>query len=171
MNKQIVAIMALVFTFAVASCRTQPSPEVINNGKAPIEDPIDLNDNEQYQKNIYFNNIIFDPDMLDCSNVYPVERFLNDQNDYEGIISLLIEGPSSEEIREGYVSNLPPNTLLNQIVIENKTAFIDFDILQVGGSCATMAVEAQINSTLIQFDEIDEVIISIQGQTEGVLEP
>jgi spore germination protein GerM len=53
-------------------------------------------------------------------------------------------------------------------------ARVDFDEqlnYQVGGSCRVMAIRAQIEQTLKQFSTVDSVIISVNGQTEGILEP
>lgn len=51
---------------------------------------------------------------------------------------------------------------------------IDFDErleFQVGGSCRVAAISAQIRETLKQFPQVKEVIISINGRTEDILQP
>ncbi|PIP22172.1 MAG: hypothetical protein COX38_02115, partial [Candidatus Nealsonbacteria bacterium CG23_combo_of_CG06-09_8_20_14_all_39_25] len=42
---------------------------------------------------------------------------------------------------------------------------------QVGGSCKVSAIRAQITQTLKQFPTVDEVVISINGRTEDILQP
>ena len=53
-------------------------------------------------------------------------------------------------------------------------AVVDFDkTLEqgVGGSCRVTAIRAQIEKTLQQFLEIDEVVISIDGRAGDILQP
>jgi len=50
----------------------------------------------------------------------------------------------------------------------------DFDEqleFQVGGSCRVSAIRAEITQTLKQFSTVKEVVISIDGRTEDILQP
>ncbi|MBA7661011.1 hypothetical protein ES703_69021 [subsurface metagenome] len=63
---------------------------------------------------------------------------------------------------------------IQKLIIENGVAKIDFDEqleFQVGGSCRVVAIRAQITETLKQFPTVDNVIISIDGRTEDILQP
>jgi spore germination protein GerM len=63
---------------------------------------------------------------------------------------------------------------LKGIKIEGGVATVDFDktlMDKVGGSCRVGAIRSQIENTLKQFSTIKEVIVSVGGKTEGVLEP
>jgi len=42
---------------------------------------------------------------------------------------------------------------------------------QVGGSCRVSAIRAQIIETLKQFSTVKNVVISINGRTEDILQP
>ncbi len=143
---------------------TPPSPPIVD------EEPPSATPNE-YVYLLFFNNLVEDPEMLDCTSVYPTERYFFEELDPTALIQVLIEGPTEEEKIKGFVSNFPPDTLLNEVVIKEGTAWVDFSYLQIGGSCATSALRSQITQTLLQFPEVNEVIITILGQTEGVLEP
>ncbi|HPP18950.1 MAG TPA: GerMN domain-containing protein, partial [Candidatus Dojkabacteria bacterium] len=58
--------------------------------------------------------------------------------------------------------------------IEDGVARVDFSKeLEEGvaGSCKVESIRAQIEETLKQFDNIDSVIISVEGKVEGILQP
>ena len=63
---------------------------------------------------------------------------------------------------------------VNSLIIEDDIVKVDFDEqleYQIGGSCRVMAIRSQITGTLVQFSEINNVIISINGRTEDILQP
>ncbi|MGM0629168.1 MAG: GerMN domain-containing protein, partial [Patescibacteria group bacterium] len=41
----------------------------------------------------------------------------------------------------------------------------------VAGSATVLAIRGQIENTLRQFDPVDNVVIKIEGEEEGVLQP
>ena len=41
----------------------------------------------------------------------------------------------------------------------------------VGGACKVTAIRSQITETLKQFFAVTQVIISVNGKTEGILQP
>jgi len=60
------------------------------------------------------------------------------------------------------------------LTIENGVAKADFDPqlqFQVGGSCRVQAIRAEITQTLKQFPTVNEVFISVNGETELILQP
>jgi len=60
------------------------------------------------------------------------------------------------------------------LTIENGTAIVNFSKemnAYGGGSARVSAIRQQITRTLRQFDTVDEVVISVAGETEGVLQP
>lgn len=88
-------------------------------------------------------------------------------------IEELLKGPLNEE-RATYSSSIPKGVKINSLRIEKGTAYIDFsEELQAygGGSAAAITIEWQIKKTLMQFPTVDEVIISIEGRTEDILQP
>lgn len=89
-------------------------------------------------------------------------------------LTLLLLGPTESEEQAGYQTNIPARTKLKSVVIENGTAKADFseELNQFGGgSCRVAAIRAQISETLKQFSSVTNVIISVNGQTEDILQP
>ncbi len=86
----------------------------------------------------------------------------------------LLKGPTEAEKRSGLETSIPAGVKINSLRIENGTAYADFDQRlqeQVGGSVRTMAIRRQITLTLQQFSTVQNVIISIDGRTEDILQP
>lgn len=112
----------------------------------------------------------------DCSLVFPVERFIWKTNaPARAAVEELLSGPTpSEEQSEGYFTSLNKGVSIKGIKIEKNIAYIEFDEqleFQVGGSCRVSAIRSQIIQTLRQFENVKEVIISINGRTEDILQP
>jgi len=112
---------------------------------------------------------------FDCSRTIAVERKVpKTQGIAKAAIETLLRGATENEIIQGYVSNIPLGARLQKITIENGVAKAEFDEqleYQVGGSCRVAAIRAQITQTLKQFPTVKEVIISIDGRTEDILQP
>ena len=86
----------------------------------------------------------------------------------------LLQGPTRQEILEGYFTSINPNVKIQKLTIENTVAKVDFDITlekNVGGSCRVTAIRNQITQTLLQFNTVKSVVISINGRTEDILQP
>ncbi len=86
----------------------------------------------------------------------------------------LLKGPMPDEEEQGYSTAINEGTELQDIRIENNIAFVDFnEELQEGvaGSAWVTMIRSQISTTLTQFDTVNDVVISINGETEGILEP
>lgn len=120
---------------------------------------------------LYFSNIKFDPDMIDCSKVYPVSREVHMLTTPLDVMHLLLQGPTEEEKEKGYTSPIPEGVKINEISISDGIAKIDFSNLNPGGSCRVAAIRAEITETLKQFPEVKEVIISVDGNIEEALQP
>lgn len=126
--------------------------------------------------NVFFSNIKEDPEVLNCDVVYPIPRRLfSEEVSVPAVLQTLFLGLSDEEIAQGYVNNLPEGDVkLLSFNIEDGAVHVDFSQeLQEGvaGSCRVMAIRAQITETLKQFDNIDEVVISVEGNVEEALQP
>jgi len=123
---------------------------------------------------VYFNNSKLDSE-VSCNKVFPVEREVTKTEAIaRTALEELAKGPSEEEKRNGFFSNLNPGVKIKSLVIENGAARVDFNEqleFQVGGSCRVSAIRSQIAETLRQFSTVDDVIISINGRTEDVLQP
>ncbi len=127
---------------------------------------------------VFFSNSRNDPEMLDCSKVYPVKRkvlaIFNKETAVQSALEELLQGPSFEEKETGFFTSINEGVAIRNLKIENKTVKIDFDEkleFQVGGSCRVVAIRSQIIETVSQFQGIDEVVISINGRTKDILQP
>ena len=130
----------------------------------------------EHQISVYFNNSQNDPDMLDCSNVYPVKRTVTTMSSDVGVaVHMLLNGPTDTEKDNGYFSNLPQNVQDPKVTIENDKVILDFndDLEQgTGGSCRVTAIRSQIQETAKNADPYRrDVVISINGRTEDILQP
>lgn len=124
---------------------------------------------------VYFNNNKLDPE-VSCDKVFPVEREIQ-KIEAIGSAALwqLLLGPIDQEKADGYFTSINSGVkLLGLSIDEDGTATADFDDqleYQVGGSCRVAAIRAQITETLKQFPTVNNVIISINGRTEDILQP
>ncbi len=110
-----------------------------------------------------------------CKNNYPIEReIIKTEGIARATIEELLKGLSEEEKEAGYFTSINEGVKINGLTITNGTAKIDFDeTLEqgVGGSCRVLAIREQIIQTLMQFSTVKNVIISINGRTEDILQP
>ena len=132
---------------------------------------------------IFLLNKIKDPDTLYCDQTYPVERavsrFSDNRKSYLGeytylALAELLKGPMGNEKERGYFSSINEGTKTQKIIIEDGVARVDFNQKLnegVAGSCKVQAIRSQITETLKQFPEIKEVVISVNGESETILQP
>jgi len=124
--------------------------------------------------NVYFNNSNLDPE-ASCNKVFAVERKVPEtQAIARAAVEELLKGPTEKEKSEGFFSSINSGVKIQKLSIENGIAKIDFDgqiEFQVGGSCRVSAISHEITETLKQFPSIKEVIISVDGRTEDILQP
>ena len=110
----------------------------------------------------------------DCSAVFSVEREIEKT---EGVgkaaLNELLKGPTAQEKEDGYLTSVEDGVELNSLNIEGGVATADFseELNQGGGSCMMEGRRAQIKKTLKQFPTVDEVVISVEGETGGILQP
>lgn len=124
---------------------------------------------------VFFGNSKLDPEAMDCRKVYAVNRRIPKIPEVgKAAMERLLEGPTAAEKEEGYFTSLNQGITIQKLTIENKVAKIDFDeALEtgIGGSCKVAFIRSQITNTLKQFPSVSEVIISIDGRTEDILQP
>ncbi|MBU1046088.1 GerMN domain-containing protein [Patescibacteria group bacterium] len=125
---------------------------------------------------LFWGNKVEDPEGLFCERVYPLERKIKGATDNKIILTLeeLLKGPTKEEMEAGFFTTINPGVKVQDLIIEGRVAIVDFDETleqAVGGSCRVGAIRAQITETLKHFPEIDNVIISVDGRTEDILQP
>lgn len=138
---------------------------------------------------VFFSNTIQDPDTLHCERTYPVERNVsrlsNDKRITLGELSYLalselLEGPTEAEKGGGYFTSINEDAKVQKIMIDDSIVTVDFSALggstpggneSIAGSCKVQAIRSQITETIKQFPEIKEVVISINGNSETILQP
>lgn len=133
---------------------------------APVGETINLQ--------AYFSNSKLDP-KINCEKVFPVNRRVAKTSAVaKAALEQMLKGPSAVEQIAGYVTNINEGVRINSLTIENGVAKVDLsDELQreLGGSCRVTAIRAQVVDTLSQFSTVSSVIISVNGNTEDILQP
>ncbi len=123
---------------------------------------------------VFFNNNKLDP-AVSCNKVFPVEReIIKTVAVARASLAELLAGTTSEEEKDGFIKIIGPDVKIQSLTIQNGVAKVDFsEQLEAGGggSCRSGAIIAQINATLKQFPSVENVIISINGRTEDILQP
>lgn len=166
--KRYLFLLIIILFFATGCAINQDNTSsIVKLGDKP--------ENIKVKVNVYFPNTVNDPEMLDCTNVYPVEREVEQTLAVgRATISELLQGPTAEEEGKGYITSINQNVVMNNLTIEDGTALVDFNEqfnFQVGGSCRVASIQAQVVETLKQFPTVDKVVILVNGHSEGILEP
>jgi hypothetical protein len=124
---------------------------------------------------LFFGNNVQDPQSLNCEVAYPVTRTVAKTDSPAKVaLMLLLEGPTEEEKQQGFFTSIKEGTTLQSVLLNETLLTADFnDVLQyeVGGSCLVGAIRAQITQTGLQFPTVEEVKISINGNSEEILQP
>jgi Spore germination protein len=121
---------------------------------------------------VYFLNIESqEEELVEVKRTIPYEPGISI---HFAAINQLLNGPTEDESERGIFSMINPGTVVYDLTIEDGVAIVDFnEKLQEGvaGSASVMAIRNQIERTLLQFDDINEVVISINGESEEILQP
>lgn len=125
---------------------------------------------------VFFGNSKKNPEVSDCKLVFPVERkILKTEAVARATIIELLNGPTETEKDDGYYTSINNGTKLQSIILDNdNTVRVDFNKnldFPGGGSCWVESINSQITETLKQFSTVKKVVISIDGETEGILQP
>jgi len=136
--------------------------------------PVVITPTEMTTIKVYFNNNKLDPE-VSCNKVFSVEReIIKTEAIGRAALEELLKGATEAEKAQGFFSSINSGVKIQKLTIDNGTAKVDFDKqleFQVGGSCKVSAIRAQIIETLKQFPTVQNVIISIDGRTEDILQP
>lgn len=131
--------------------------------------PVKLPKMETMQVSVYFNG----PGQ-ECENVIAVKRSVQKTTaPARAALEELLRGPYFSE-RSNYSTNINSGVVIQSLTIADGVARVDFsDLLgaSVAGSCRVLGIRAQIEKTLMQFDTVKDVVISIDGRTEDILQP
>ncbi len=155
---------------------TEPCGEQqnINSNIPPVNQPVN-EEPETMTIKVFFGNSKLDPEILDCSKNFSVERTIPKTLAVgRAALEELLAGPTESEKTDGYLTSINPDVKIQSLTIEDGVAKVDFNEqleFQVGGSCRVAAIASQIRETLKQFPTVNDVIISIDGRTEDILQP
>lgn len=137
--------------------------------------PVSFRAADSINLKVFFPNSKKDPNLIDCASVHPVTRRVpkTEAVARAGIEELLL-GPDRIEGELGYGTSINQGVKINKLTIQNGVAAIDFDQTLgagVAGSCLVTSIRSQITETLKQFPTVKNVIISIDGKSEDILQP
>lgn len=160
----------LVFT------NENPSGDPVRNKEFRLPVVIKKSATQNMTVKVFFNNDKLDPNLMDCSKVFPVNRTIPKTPAVaRAALEELLKGPTAQEKTQGYLTNILNSGIqIQSLTIAGGTAKVDFnEALQqgVGGSCRVAAIRSEITNTLKQFPTVQNVIISIDGRTEDILQP
>jgi spore germination protein GerM len=96
----------------------------------------------------------------------PVKRTITDKDILATALENLIKGPTQREKDKGYITAVPAGLKIRGIVINGKTAEIDFSSAIEEGAAGEILLKRvqQIVYTSTQFDSVNSIIIKINGQ-------
>jgi len=168
----------LSFNYLATSSGTlvfeKDNPSGLPENAREMRIPVTIGFSDNIKVKAYFNNDRMDPE-FSCNKVFPVEREIPRTKEVaRAALEELLKGTTKEEEAEGFFTSINPNVKIQSLTIENGVAKVDFDEqleFQVGGSCRVAAISWQIRETLKQFSTVKEVIISINGCSEDILQP
>ncbi len=150
------------------------NPSGLPQFDASFEIPVTITPSQTTLVKAFFNNNNFDPE-VSCNKVFEVERRVPKTVAVaRAALEQLLAGPSAREKAQGYFTSLNPGVKLQKLEITGGVAKVDFDQTleqAVGGSCRVSAIRAQITETLKQFSTVKDVVISINGRVEDILQP
>ncbi len=169
------------FTFTVSANKkgfvvlSKDNPSGVPENADKLSIPVTFQAAQNMTIKVFLGSTTKDPDASHCDVTYAVNRTIPKTNAVgAAAINELLKGPTTSEKNNGYFTAINTGTKLNSLVIENGVARADFDAKLgegVGGSCKTMEIISQITSTLKQFSSVKSVVISINGQSENILQP
>jgi len=135
--------------------------------------PLKLSAQKNKEIEIFFSN--YSKDLYDCAHTFPVKRYVSvSGTPVRQALDLLLSDPLTFAEKElGYTTSIRGETKINSINLKDSTLHIDFNEYldkDIAGSCHVSAIESQIKNTVYQFG-VQNVILSINGRTEGILQP
>lgn len=150
------------------------NPSGLPENADELKVPVRLGASEAIKVKVFFNNNQMDPE-FSCNKVFAVEREIpKTQATARAALQELLEGPTDTEKTKGFMTSINSEVRIQELTVESGVAKVDFNEqleFQVGGSCRVAAIRAQIAETLKQFTTVQNVVISINGRTEDILQP
>ena len=140
--------------------------------------PVQFSEYEPQGAQVFFGSSIQDPEGLYCERAYPVVRALAYERGADMttlLVRELLAGPTPAEKEAGFFTSIPAEGVAVQGIFLNEgTLQIDFNAaLEAGvaGSCRVLHIRAQIEQTFLQFENVNEVVVSIDGRIDDILQP
>ncbi|MBN2588985.1 MAG: GerMN domain-containing protein [Sedimentisphaerales bacterium] len=153
----------------VILCNNNPSGLVENNREVRIPIFFDM-----IEIQVFFGNHKLDTDPL-LDEVYATTRVIQKtQATARAALEELLKGPTEQEKEAGFYTRINTGVRVQKLSIINGVARVDFSSqleFQVAGSSRIASIYEQIEQTLKQFSTVREVIITIDGRTEDILQP
>jgi len=150
------------------------NPSGLPENQKEFRVPVRFDASHTMKVKAYFNSDKLDPESS-CKKVFPVEREIATTDaPARAALDELLAGPTPMEQTAGYSTSINSGVTIQGLTIRDGVAAVDFDEqlgFQVGGSCRVSAIRAQITETLMQFSTVKSVVVSIDGQTEDILQP
>ncbi len=150
------------------------NPSGLPANQRELKIPVVISAQETIKIKAYFNNDRLDP-QITCYKVFPVAREIpKTQAVARAALEELLKGVTDQEKAQGYLTSINPGVVIQKLDIIQGVAKVDFDETlerAVGGSCRVTAIRSQITQTLEQFSTVEQVVISINGRTEDILQP
>jgi hypothetical protein len=116
----------------------------------------------------FSNDDLGDP----CGEVFPVIREVGAEDQIDGALQALVAGPSDAERSQGYGGWFSPETadVVRSVEVDAGTVRVDFaDLRQLipnaSSSCGSAGLLAQLDSTLLQFPDVNATVYAIDGST------
>ncbi len=164
-------LKSLPTDIALAAFDTSAKDGTVINKTETIELAVNQNHTPVF---VYFSNNNLDPE-ISCNKTFAVVRLVpKTQSVLKVAIEELLKGPTLAEAKLGFGTSINPGVTINSVKISGNTATIDLSPKldeNMGGSCRVSAIRSQITNTAKQFANIKNVIISINGETELILQP
>jgi hypothetical protein len=135
--------------------------------------PVKFTAEELMNVQVFFGNT--NDGGADCNQVHASSRSIAKTKEVaRAALEQLLLGPTAAEKQLGIFTSINPGVKIQSLTITGGLAKVDFDKTleeAVGGSCRVAAIRSQITQTLKQFPTIKNVLISIEGRTEDILQP
>ncbi|MDD4028532.1 MAG: GerMN domain-containing protein [Caldisericia bacterium] len=134
---------------------------------------------KDFTYNLYFTNPSLAEDENRCDEVFSVQRSIKGSIRFDLdtkinlVLTELLQGPTQDETLQDYNTSLPADAEVNAITYNPDTniCIIDFSSLSVAGSCNVQAARKQMEDTFLQFEEIQDVKILLNGIESEALQP
>lgn len=163
----IIAVLAVGGGAYYLGTKKVSAPEKVEDNNI-LQNQLPTKSPENMQVKVYFHNKIFNPEVLDCSLVYPVDRMIpKTQAVASAALNELIKGPTVEDQTKGFERVIPDGTKLNYIKVVNGKATVDLNE-RIGdnfASCSGSMRLSAMSKTLLQFETIKEIEYTVNGKS------